>query len=260
MAAVERLDAPSGEHDPKPDTAWWGVHAARYKLAIDHVAGARVLDIACGTGYGMRMLSPSARTVIGADVDLNAARSARQAGPVVVADGTALPFRTSAFDAVTTFETLEHLHHRRPFLGELTRVIVADGKLVLSTPNAYYTRPVDGRPRNPFHVHEYTPEELDAEIREHFVDVRMLGQTLSDRVKMSPFWDDQERMPRTPRTRALLIVWRILNRLPARPRDLASRALWGHPLYPGAEDYVFTGEAIPTAPVLVVLARNGRTV
>lgn len=256
--AVPRLDAPAGEHDPQPDTAWWGVHAARYDFATDHVKGQRVLDIACGSGYGMRILSSSARTVIGVDLDFTAARSARGAGPVVIADGTALPFRTSAFDVVTTFETLEHLERRGHFLAELARVLAPGGDLVLSTPNAWYTRPVDGRPRNPYHVFEYTPDELDAEVKRYFVDVRMLGQQLSDRFKISPFWDDQERLPRTPAARVRLLVWRILNRLPARPRDVTSRAIWGHPLYPGAGDYDFTTDAVPSAPVLVVLARNGR--
>lgn len=256
--AVPRLDAPAGEHDPQPDTAWWGVHAARYRFALPHVRGKRVLDIACGTGYGMRILSSAAQTVIGADVDFTAARAARDAGPVVVASGTALPFRTSAFEVVTTFETIEHLEQREPFLAELTRVLVPGGGLVLSTPNAWYTRPVNGRPRNPFHVFEYTAEELDAEVKRQFGEVEMLGQQISDRFRISPFWDDQQRLPKTPRVRARLVLWRILNRLPAQPRDVASRALWGHPLFPGADDYTFTTDAVPTAPVLVVLAKNSR--
>lgn len=219
-----------------------------------------MLDIACGTGYGMRILSEVARTVVGADLDVEAVRSAQGAGPVVVTDGTALPFRTAALDVVTTFETLEHLEHRGAFLAELARVLAPGGGLVLSTPNATYTRPVDGRPRNPFHVFEYTPEELDAELRGHFGDVQMFGQEISGRFKISPFWDDQQRLPRTPATRARLLLWRILNRLPSRPRDRASRALWGHPLYPGADDYTFTTDAVPSARVLVVTARNSKTV
>lgn len=259
VVVPERLDAPAGEHDPHPDSAWWGVHAARYSFGTEYVAGQRVLDIACGTGYGMRILSSTARIVIGVDRDIVAARSARDAGPVVVANGSALPFRTSAFDVVTSFETLEHLEERAPFLAELTRVLVPRGQLVLSTPNARYTRPVNGRPRNPFHVFEYTPEELAAEVKRSFVDVEMKGQQISDRFKISPFWDDQQRLPRTPKVRARLAVWRVLNRLPARVRDTASQAIWGHPLYPGAEDYTFTTEAVPTAPVLVVVARSSRT-
>jgi SAM-dependent methyltransferase len=259
LAVPERLDAPAGEHAPQPDSAWWGVHAARYGFGAERVAGHRVLDIASGTGYGMRILSSTARTVVGVDLDFVAARSARDAGPVVVAKGTALPFRTSAFDAVTSFETIEHLEERAPFLAELTRVLVPRGGLVLSTPNAWYTRPVNGRPRNPFHVFEYTPEELDLEIRRYFGDVEMLGQAISRRFRISPFWDDQQRLSRTPTTQARLMLWRVLNRLPARARDTVSRAVWGHPLYPGAKDYTFTTEAVTTAPVLVVTARSSRT-
>ena len=234
------------------------MHAARYAFGTKHVTGHRVLDIACGTGYGLRILSSPARTVIGVDLDFTAARSALDAGPVVVAKGAALPFRTSAFDAVTSFETIEHLEHRAEFLAELGRVLVPGGRLVLSTPNACYTRPVNGRPRNPFHVFEYVPEELDQEVKRYFGDVEVLGQELSPRVKISPFWDDQQRLSRTPRTRARLLLWRVLNRLPARVRDAVSQAVWGHPLYPGPADYTFTTGAVRTAPVLVVVATNAR--
>ena len=251
--AAPRLEAPASEEDPRPDSAWWGIHAARYRFASRTLRFRRLLDVACGSGYGVSMLS-SKGWVVGVDVDEEALRSARQAGPVVASDGCRLPFLDGAFDAVVTLETIEHLEHRDEFLAELARVLEPGGSLVLSTPNALYTRPVNGRPHNPFHVFEYTPDQLLRAVR-GFDDVRMYGQSLSSRFVISPFWDDQCRLPRTPRAQARLGLWRVLNKLPAGPRDGLSRLVWRHPLYPGEDDYTFSEDTLDTAPVLVVTAK-----
>src|SRR3989338_4662839 len=152
-----------------PNSPWWTVHVARYRFAAPHVVGRRVLDIACGTGYGMSILRDAgAQTVIGVDLDLGSVRQAQAQlnggrGGAILADGRHLPFADRRFDAVTSFETLEHLTERRRFIAELRRVLDSDGWCILSTPNANHTQPIDGAPRNPYHVHEYTPQELRAE-------------------------------------------------------------------------------------------------
>jgi SAM-dependent methyltransferase len=261
VPAVERLDAPAGEEDPQPDSAWWGWHVARYafaaRLLAERPGRGPVLDIACGTGYGARLLAErSGRRVVGADVDLPALGSAQAAGPVAAADGACLPFVSGAFDAVVTMETIEHLEPRAAFVGELARVLVPGGLLVLSTPNARHSRPVDGVPTNPFHVHEYLPDELVEELGAGFDVDRLLGQDISDRFRISPFWDDQERLPRTAPAQARRLAWRVLNKLPAGARDTGSRALWGHPLFPGPDDYTFTPEGATTARTLVAVARR----
>jgi len=256
--AAPRLEAPTNEEDPRPDTAWWGVHAARYAFAVRNLEFTRLLDVACGSGYGLSMLAAEHQQVIGVDVDRDALRSASQAAPVLAADGCALPFDDGTFDAISSFETIEHLDHRDAFLAELARVLAPDGTLVLSTPNAVYTQPVNGRPRNPFHVFEYTPEELLAALRRHFGDVRMLGQEIDPRFSISPFWDDQQKLPKPPLAQARLLVWRVLNKVPPGKRDVISNLLWGHPLFPAENDYVFSEELVPTARVLVALATAPR--
>jgi len=107
-----------------------------------------------------------------------------------------LPFADNSFDVITSFETLEHLHERSMFVQELKRVLRQGGTLFLSTPNAVYTKPVNGRPSNPFHIHEYTPEELRAELGSHFKVKSLLGQTLSGSFQIPPFYDAQKRLPR----------------------------------------------------------------
>ncbi|MGI9068133.1 MAG: class I SAM-dependent methyltransferase [Pyrinomonadaceae bacterium] len=257
-----RFDASRAEHESlRRQSPWWGIHAARYQFAMQHVGGARVLDIACGTGYGLTVLQTRARQVVGADVDMGAARKARAAignGPeaVVVADGCRLAFGDATFDVITSFETLEHLELRSQFLAELRRVLTPDGLCIISTPNANYTLPINGKPRNPHHLYEYTPEELVAELRKHFDSSVLLGQVIDSRFRISPFWDDQQQLARTAKVKARLLLWRVLNKLPASLRDRLSYALWGHPLFPGEGDYQFSEATVKTAPVLVAICQR----
>lgn len=253
-----RLEAHANEEAPHPDSPWWGIHAARYRLAANSLDFHRLLDVACGSGYGLVMLSRGGRAVVGVDEDRDALAEAASAAPVIRADASALPFRANAFDAITTFETIEHLPNRKEFVAELARILTSTGVVLLSTPNALYTEPVDGRPRNPFHVFEYTPDELLDEVRPWFEHIELYGQQLDPRFVISPFEDDQRRMPSTPRARARLLIWRVINKLPPRARDAVSRLLWRHPLYPGEADYVFAEELVATAPVLVARARSPR--
>lgn len=247
----------SAARAPSP---WWGVHAARYRFAAPYVTDCRTLDVACGTGYGLPLLRTRARWVVGVDAEWEAVRQARDETTenVLVADGCSLPFAEESFDAVTSFETIEHLERRDEFVAELRRVLTRDGLCILSTPNAHVTLPVNGKPHNPYHVHEYTPEELTATLTRQFAHVELLGQKLDARFVISPFWDDQQRLPRTAKNRAVLFLWRALNKLPFSLKNRLSHALWKRPFFPSETDYHFSHTAVETAPVLVALCHNPR--
>jgi SAM-dependent methyltransferase len=239
------------------------VHAARYLFAMPYVKGRRTLDIACGTGYGLGLLSSEVNYIVGVDLDLSAASKAKseiedKRGAVIVADGCHLPFPDGAFDVITTFETIEHLEKRTEFLAELKRVLSPEGLCILSTPNANHTEPVNGKPINPHHVYEYQPQELREELEQHFADVRLLGQVLDSRFRIPPFIDEQEKLTREGRMRGHILLWRVLNKLPFKGRDHLSRALWGQPFRPAETDYRFKEEVLETAPVLVALCRNSQ--
>jgi SAM-dependent methyltransferase len=257
------VSAPSGagvdeRQGLDPSTPWWGVHVARYAFARTFVESRRVLDVACGTGYGLALLHETRARVVGVDVALEAARAARAAHPearVLAADGMKLPFADRSFEAVVSFETIEHLEDRGRFLAELARVLQDDGLLILSTPNANHTRPRNGKPRNPYHLHEYSDEELGRELRLRFGSVRVLGQYLDPAFGVPPFWDEQEKLAREG-GRSAVLLWRALEKLPRSLGNLGSRALWGHRLVPEAGDYRFDESAAPSAPVLVALCRD----
>lgn len=256
MAVSERFQG-ANMVDAGTLSPYWGEHAARYHFALEFVEKARVLDIACGTGYGTAILAETAKFVAGVDVDPEAAKTARKEcgdkASILLASGLDLPFPDASFDVVTSFETLEHLHDRSTFVSELARILKPKGKLILSTPNAIYTQPVNGKPSNPFHVHEYTPDELREEIEQHFAIERLLGQTLDPSSGVPPFYEAQRRLPRDLATQAKLFGWKVMNKLPYAIRETASNAIWQKPFYPGVADYRFSADTVETAPVSVVV-------
>jgi SAM-dependent methyltransferase len=139
-------------------------HWHRYALTAPLVGGKRVLDAACGEGYGSSLLGASAASVVGVDVSPEAVAHAteRYAAANVrflAASVTRLPLADASVDAVVSFETIEHLAEQREMLAEFRRVLAPAGILVISSPN----RPVynqDAEAANHFHVRELDRDEL----------------------------------------------------------------------------------------------------
>ena len=151
---------------PENRGAIWYEHWHRYCLALPLAHGRRVLDAACGEGYGSALLARTAASVVGVDVGAAAiehacARYAASNVSFVQGSVTALPLPDAGVDLIVSFETLEHLADQQEMLAEFRRVLAADGILLISSPN----RPVyneDGTTENEFHVRELDRSELKA--------------------------------------------------------------------------------------------------
>lgn len=169
----------------------WHEHWHRYALAMPLARERRVLDAACGEGYGSALLGRVARDVTGVDVAPEAvAHAARRYGAAnvrfVVGSCSALPFPDAAYDLVVSFETIEHLGAQREMLCEFRRVLAPGGILLLSSPNqpAYAAL---GPARNEFHVRELTRDELAELLGPLFPQQRWYGQAI---VARSAVWRD----------------------------------------------------------------------
>ncbi len=118
-------------------------HRERYRFAAGFIPdGGWVLDIACGIGYGSWMMAQLARPALVVGVDICAQTIAyglqHYPHPRVVlmrADALALDLGGQRFDAVVSFETLEHIAQDRLFLERLKAALAPGGTLIVSTPN-----------------------------------------------------------------------------------------------------------------------------
>lgn len=163
----------------------WGAiaveHLHRYSLAVSLTAGAKVLDVACGEGYGSAWMSRAARSVVGVDVDAHVVARARQRYcnvnlEFVCAHAGALPFPDASFDWVTCFETIEHLKDQTRLIAEIHRVLRSDGHLLLSSPDRQAYAALSEQ-KNPFHVNELSASELHALLEEKFAHQKWIGQS-----------------------------------------------------------------------------------
>lgn len=157
---------------PEVRGAIWYEHWHRYAIAAPLVAGKRVLDAACGEGYGSYLLAATADSVVGVDLSPDAIGHAqrRYARPnlrFVTGSVTQLPLPDSSVDVVVSFETIEHLAPQREMLAEFRRVLVAQGVLVISSPNRPVYNEIGGT-ANHFHVRELDRGELAALLLPNF--------------------------------------------------------------------------------------------
>jgi SAM-dependent methyltransferase len=152
-------------------------HIGRYRFARDFVRGKRVLDVACGEGYGAAALAKAgAASVVGVDLSVAACEHARRKYGLDARPGDALdlPLPDRSIDLVVSFETIEHVADPAAFLAECARVLTPDGTLIVSTPN----RPVysaEGA-HNPFHRVECDEREFGELLRPRFESVRLFTQ------------------------------------------------------------------------------------
>ena len=242
MTAAEHL-----RNDPRSEL--WGEHRGRYRFAAHLVRpGARVLDVACGAGFGLEMLRAAGAYPLGVDLQPAALAEARRAAPgaaLIRGDGMRLPLPDQTVDLVVSFETIEHVSDAAALLAELRRVLRPGGCLVLSTPN----RDLRGHTDNPFHVREFTGPELRDLLLSCFGEVELYGQRVSSAYRYVPFlliersWQPSE------------LAWKLLNRFPFELKDGIARRLTGRSFYPSEVDYVFRPNDWRTAHALLAVAR-----
>lgn len=142
-------------------------HVARYQFAMPFVQG-KVLDFACGSGYGTHMIAKQAKDkidqVLGVDIDPDALKYAEgryyhPKSTFVEGDVTDpdLPNQLGEFDTIVSFETIEHVAEEKVFLKNVYQLLKPGGQLILSTPFGEGRGIPSG---NPFHVHQITVEEF----------------------------------------------------------------------------------------------------
>ena len=242
-AAEERL-----AHDPTSEL--WGEHRARYRFATQlfQPGGQRVLDVACGSGFGLEMLLAAGAQPIGIDYAADALTHINTDARLVRADAMCLPLHSASVDQVVSLETIEHVPDAAALVREIRRVLKPGGLLVLSTPNRTFGPP-ERHSANHFHIREFTATELRELLLQSFGSVQLYGQRPRGEYRYVPFLMVQ------PRYEPAALAWKTLVRLPFGLKNGLALALSGRPFYPGEADYCFELEATDSAHALVAVAR-----
>ena len=159
-------------------------HWHRYAFAQALSGGRRVLDAACGEGYGSAMLAATAASVTGVDIDDEAVAHARQryrSGNLSFQQGDCTDpsgLLDGPFDLIVSFETLEHVHEQSRMLAAFAERLDDDGILLVSSPDRlnYSDR---RNYRNEFHVRELYRDEFESLLGEHLPASRLYAQKLA---------------------------------------------------------------------------------
>lgn len=228
----------SSERQPVETTGrWWGEHIHRYYEALLLIdSNDTVLDIACGTGFGTDMIATKTNgKVTGGDIapeaiDECSNRWKRANLEFKVLDGTRLAFPDNYFDKIVSFETIEHTGQYCEMAAEFARVLKPGGLLILSTPNREVSSP-DGVIVNPYHIQEFTCDELKQVLEAAFSHVQLSGQRYTR-------YDRKSFGRRMGRLFEKLFLSFGIRKLPYSWRSGFMKLFFGYPLYPRDSDFM----------------------
>jgi SAM-dependent methyltransferase len=140
-------------------------------IAAKPLVGGDVLEVGCGEGRGVEVLLAKSESYLGIDKIGEVVEKLKAQFPGVSFEQAIIPpfsnLKDNSFDAIVSFQVIEHIQNDRLFLEEIYRVLKPGGKAIISTPNINHTLS-----RNPWHIREYKPAEL-----------RVLCELIFDRVE-----------------------------------------------------------------------------
>lgn len=191
-----------------------------YVVAESYVSG-DVLEVGCGEGRGIELLTPKASSFTAVDKIKPVIERLKKKYPEARFLAMNIPplagLNDNAYDFVVSFQVIEHIQDDDLFLREIHRVLKPGGTAMLTTPNRKLSLS-----RNPWHVREYLPEELQELAQRIFSSVQMKGITGNEKVmqyyeqnkrsvRRFTRWDVLDLQHRIP-ARLLRIPYEILNR------------------------------------------------
>ena len=157
--------------DSRDNPAWWNhqrhpLLRLRRQIARELATlpafrpGDVAVDLGCGDMPYRSMIEASGARYVGCDIDTAAPVPIRPGEPVPLGDGSAR--------LVASFQVLEHVWDLGWYLGESRRLLVPDGRLLLSTHGVwlYHPHPTDFR--------RWTADGLTREIESHGFEVERI--------------------------------------------------------------------------------------
>lgn len=163
-----------------------------YEFAREYVKGKHTADIGCADGYGTQYLADYTLSTVGVDYSEATIAIAREKHKakhnLSFKSGSVppIPLESESVEVVTAFQFIEHIQDRVGFMKEVYRVLKPGGVFLCTTPNIKMSIA-----RNPFHVHEYTFDEMKKEMTSVFNQVMLKG--LQGNEKVNKYYEENAR-------------------------------------------------------------------
>lgn len=173
------------QHIYMDERAWHTTHACpvgdmsrgRYQTILEYVPhGARILDIACGTGYGAQLMTEERGAhVVGVDISPEAIDYANtKYGDIAdfrLGNAEVIPLEDDSIDVAVSIGTIEHIDDDDAFVKELSRVVRPGGQVIIYTPQSR----VGCIPIWHWHTREYSAEWLKQIVAPYFEINTVMG-------------------------------------------------------------------------------------
>ena len=173
--------------DVPEENYWYRRHLVVYEWIAARAAGKRVVDMACGEGYGSNVLAGTAASVVGVDANPEAHEHARlrYARPNLRFERELVESFAEPCDAVVFLQTIEHVQDPGAILEHFKSMLAPGGVAYLSTPNLLtLAAPGAEKSDNPWHVKEYRASEFRELCEAHFPRVELLGLFHARKLRM----------------------------------------------------------------------------
>lgn len=178
---TERLIVENFQYDQESYLIYL-MHVATYKYSLNYVAGKKVLDYGCGSGYGTALISDACAHITGIDISAEAIVHAKSHFSaenlsflqIEQVEKAPLPFPDASFDVVLSFQVIEHVADVPAYLQEIYRVLSPGGYVLIATPDRSSRLFFFQKPWNMWHLREYTQNQLQTELESCFSNVEVL--------------------------------------------------------------------------------------
>ncbi len=184
------------------------------------IIGGNVLEIGYGEGYGVKHLAGKADSYLGIDKYPSPAHEKEFPGNVKVRIMNVPPLEgiaDNSIDFVVSFQVIEHIENDELYAKEIARVLKPGGKFILTTPNIKMSIT-----RNPWHVREYTVDELKNMLLKYFSSVDSNGVFGNEKI-MTYYNKNKESVRKITRFDIFNLQYRLPRWMLQAPYDYLNR-------------------------------------
>jgi 2-polyprenyl-3-methyl-5-hydroxy-6-metoxy-1,4-benzoquinol methylase len=232
-----------------------------YVVAREYVRG-DVLEVGCGEGRGVDILMTGAQSFTAVDKIEPVVEKLRKKFPAARFISMNIPplsgLADNTYDLVVSFQVIEHIKDDALFLREINRVLKPGGTALLTTPNRKLSLT-----RNPWHIREYLPHELEGLARRFFAEAQVKGITGNEKV-MTYYEENKRSVQRFTRWDILDLQHKIPASLLRLPYEILNRWNRNKLQSSGSElvrsihhsDYIVINEAANALDLLLIVKKH----